>query len=322
MVARYRIICDNDYAGDPDGLFQLAHHLLSPSVDVRLVIASHLAAGDPFDPSGHSAAHGCQLALDVLDLLGRRDQVPVRPGSERPLTDRHTPQPSPASEAIITEAMRTDTDLPLFATFGGGLTELASAYLQEPRIAERLTAVWIGGPEYPDLATPPPGASHPEYNLAIDPIAARVVFDSPIPLWHVPRDCYRQALASIAELRAHVGSAGPLGAYLYRKLCDVPHLLGTDRLGETYVLGDNPLVLLTALQSAFQPDPSSSRYVVRPAPRINDDGSYTPRTDSRPIRVYTHVDVRLMLADLYAKLAAAANHPGGRFGGGQPHAPM
>lgn len=301
--ARCRVISDNDYAGDPDGLFQLAHLLLSPSVDVRLVIGSHLAAGDPFDPSGNSAAHGSQLALELLDLLGRHDEVPVRPGTEQPLADRHTPQPSPATEAIITEAMRTDSDLPLFATFGGGLTELASAYLQEPRIAERLTAVWIGGPEYPDLALPPPGAGHPEYNLNIDPIAAQVVFDSPIPLWQVPRDCYRRALVSLAELRAHVARAGQLGAYLYRKLCEVPHILGQASLGETYILGDNPLVLLTALQSAFQPDPSSSRYVLRPAPRINDDGGYTPRADSRPIRVYTDIDVRLMVGDLFAKLA-------------------
>lgn len=29
---RMRVIIDNDFSGDPDGLFQLAHHLLSPSV--------------------------------------------------------------------------------------------------------------------------------------------------------------------------------------------------------------------------------------------------------------------------------------------------
>jgi len=28
--ARARVIIDNDFAGDPDGLFQLAHHVLSP----------------------------------------------------------------------------------------------------------------------------------------------------------------------------------------------------------------------------------------------------------------------------------------------------
>ena len=64
--------------------------------------------------------------------------------------------------------MRTDTNLPLFVTLGAGLTELASAYLIEPRIASRLTAVWIGGPEYPELGPDPerPGAGPgPEYNL-------------------------------------------------------------------------------------------------------------------------------------------------------------
>jgi hypothetical protein len=31
---RQRIIIDNDFGGDPDGLFQLAHHLASPSVEI------------------------------------------------------------------------------------------------------------------------------------------------------------------------------------------------------------------------------------------------------------------------------------------------
>src|SRR3712207_8005339 len=69
------------------------------------------------------------------------------------------------------------------------------------RSADRLTAVWIGGPEYPDLAPPPPGASGMEYNLRIDVTAAQVVFnDSTIPLWQVPRNVYRQCLVSMTEL--------------------------------------------------------------------------------------------------------------------------
>ena len=34
---RIRVVVDNDFSGDPDGLVQLAHHALSPSVDLRLV---------------------------------------------------------------------------------------------------------------------------------------------------------------------------------------------------------------------------------------------------------------------------------------------
>jgi hypothetical protein len=60
--------------------------------------------------------------------------------------------------------------------------------------------------------------------------------------------------------------------------------------------------LLSALQSSFQPDTTFSRHLTMAAPRINDDGTYTPRTGGRQIRVYTELDVRLMFGDLFAKL--------------------
>ena len=35
---RYSVIIDNDFMGDPDGLFQLAHHALSSSCDINLLL--------------------------------------------------------------------------------------------------------------------------------------------------------------------------------------------------------------------------------------------------------------------------------------------
>jgi len=299
-----RIVVDNDFSGDPDGLVQLAHHALSPSVDLRLVIGSHLGPDDPFDPTGTTADNAAAVAREILALAGR-DDVPVRAGSNAALADRTTPVASPAARALVAEAMRDDVDTPLYVCAGAGLTEIASAWLIEPRIAERLTLVWIGGPEHPDLAVPPPGAMPIEYNLLIDVRAASVVFgDSSIPIWQVPRDAYRQTLASFAELRLRMAGQGPLGERLFAALDGVRTMAGEHgELGETYALGDSPLVLLTALQSAFEPDPSSSRYVVRETPGIGDDGQYRPSPGARPLRVYTHTDNRLMLEDLYAKLA-------------------
>lgn len=70
--------------------------------------------------------------------------------------------------------MRDDTDTPLIYAAGGGLTELATAYLIEPRIATRLALVWIGGHGYDAPAT------EPEFNTSIDPRAAQIVFaDAP-----------------------------------------------------------------------------------------------------------------------------------------------
>ena len=311
---RARVIIDNDFAGDPDDLYQLVHHLLSPSVDIRLVVASHLRADDPFDPSGRSAQNAEAVVRDVFSRMGLTSAEVIVAGSDEPLQDRSTPQHAAAVDAIIAEALRDDVSSPLFYVAGGGLTDIASAYLTEPRIADRLTLVWIGGAEHEGLAVPPPDPMPIEYNLLIDPVAGQVVFnDSTMPLWQVPRDVYRQCLVSDAELRVRVAAAGPLGRYLYDEVASVcamvaPHLGGAS---ETYALGDSPLVLLTALQSVFEPDPSSSRYVQRPTPALGDDGAYSDVAGSRPMRVYTWVDTRLMFEDMYLKLAEFERWQGG-----------
>lgn len=311
--ARARIIIDNDFSGDPDDLYQLVHHLLSPSVDTRLVIGSHLRDGDPFDPGPGTADHAVLVVRDVFQRMGLESASVIVAGSERPLADRNTPRASECVDAIVAEALR-DVDTPLFYVAGGGLTDLASAYLTEPRIAERIRLVWIGGREHEGLAFPPPNAAAVEYNFRIDPIAAQVVFnDSEMDIWQVPRDVYRQCLVSDAELRLRVATAGPLGRYLYDEVATV--LSGVARMtggaAETYALGDSPLVLLTALQSLFEPDTSSSRHVTMPTPALDDEGGYRDVPGARPMRVYTHVDTRLMFEDFYLKLSEFAQWSSG-----------
>ncbi|MEA9984041.1 nucleoside hydrolase [Subtercola sp. RTI3] len=303
---RMRLILDNDYSGDPDGLFQLAHHVLSPSVDIRAIIGSHLRPGDPFDPSETTADNAVMRAREVLQALGLDARFAVVAGSNVALTDARTPHDSAGARAIVAEAMRDDTDLPLYIACGAGLTELASAFLLEPRIAGRLTVVWIGGNEHPALAVEPPRADAVEYNLNIDIAAAQVVFnESELDVWQVPRDAYRQTLMSNAELELRVRPCGAVGELLYQSIHSVVDMAASHdvMLGETYIYGDSPLVLLTALQSSFQADPSSSTYATVPAPRIEADGSTTFSGVGRPIRVYTRLDVRLMFDDLFAKLA-------------------
>lgn len=299
-----RVVVDNDFSGDPDGLVQLAHHALSPSVDLRLVIGSHLRPDDPFDPSTTTADNAARVATEILELAGRGD-VPVLAGSNVGMTDPATPVPSAAAEALVAEAMRDDVDTPLYVCAGAGLTEVAGAWLLEPRIAERMTLIWIGGPEHPGLALPPPAAMPIEYNLLIDVPAASVVFGrSAIPIWQVPRDAYRQTLVSFPEMQVRMAGEGALGARLYAAL-DGVRVMAAEHgfpLGETYILGDSPLVLLTALQSGFEPDPASSRHVVRETPGIDGDGQYVPVPGARAMRVYTHIDNRLMVEDLFARL--------------------
>jgi len=288
---RMRVIVDNDFSGDPDGLFQLAHLLMSPSVEIRAIIGSHLHVNDGFDRSKTQADNAAKKAKEVLQAMNVTKAIPVFAGSNTAMVNDSTPVKNDAVNFIIQEALRTDTKTPLYVVCGAGLTEIASAALTDPRIADKLTLIWIGGPEYSDLALPPPGYSEVEYNLNIDQAAARAVFNrSALRLWQIPRNVYRQCLLSYAQLLTM--------ARIQRFI----------NIGETYILGDSPLVLLTALQSSFEPDPSSSQYVVRQAPRINQAGIYAHNHAGRPIRVYTQLDTNLMFADFFAKLELMNSH--------------
>jgi inosine-uridine nucleoside N-ribohydrolase len=303
---RMRVIIDNDFGGDPDGLFELVHHLLSPSVEIRAIIGSHLKPGDGFDRSNETATHAKQKIEEVLSIMHLSNAYPVYQGSNFPLGNDSTPQKSEAANAIIKEAMRNDTKLPLYVVCGAGLTDIASAYLMQPQIASRLTLIWIGGPEYTDIAPPPPHYTSLEYNLGIDLKAGQVIFNkSTIPIWQVPRNAYRQVMLPYSSLLTKVKTQGKIGEYLTANLERVMKM-GIKyhfNIGEVYIVGDSPLVLLTALQSSFEADPSSSTYVLRPAPFINDQGLYEVNNSGRNIRVYTQLDVRLLLEDFYAKLA-------------------
>lgn len=304
ITPRMRVIMDNDFSGDPDGLFALTHLLLSPSVDVRGIIGSHLRADDGFDNSKVQAQHAAVKAREVMQALNIQSNIPVIAGSNIAMPNDSTPVTSEAVTFIIKEALRTDTKQPLYILCGAGLTEIASAVLTEPRIAEKLTLIWIGGPEYTDLAPPPPNYTRLEYNLNIDIAAARVVFNkSVIPVWQVPRNAYRQAIIPYSQLVLKVKPQGKIGSYLSSTL---ENLMGRIQkyvnLGETYILGDSPLVLLTALQSSFEADPSSSEYVTRMAPIINEYGMYEYNSKARNIRVYNRLDVQLMFNDFYSKL--------------------
>jgi hypothetical protein len=173
----------------------------------------------------------------------------------------------------------------------------------EPRIAKKIILVWIGGGEYSGLITTPHAENNPEYNLEIDIKACQVIFNnSDISIWQVPRDTYRKALYSYSELVYKIKSNGVTGKFLVGKLEDlIKKAKGS--LGEAYVLGDSPLVLLTALQAPWNAEQSSSQYIVKSTPKVNNAGLYEETTGNRQIRVYTSLDTWLMFDDLVAKLA-------------------
>jgi purine nucleosidase len=270
VAEQCRVIVDNDWSGDPDGLVALAHHVLSPANRVVAVTSSFL---DPVFQAPPGAAHGATLARELLELIGGSVLPPVHAGSEIPFGSGEAT--SPASDAVVAEARRDDA-MPLYLVCGGPLTNVAAALEQAPDIAERLVLVWIGG----SLEL---GAF--EYNRHADRAAAEFVFSRPtLEIWQIPLETYRTCAYSVAELEHDLGGGGRLGRWLWDRFTSLPMPDFVEVRG-VWPLGDSPPVLVTALGD------ESSTFTTTPA--TGDRGAR---------RVYTGVDFRLIVGDLLARL--------------------
>lgn len=298
-IKKKRVIVHSDIAAEADDYFAVAHHLLTPSEDVVGVIAANFEWR--FRTIPHPAMQAQRLtSMEKSYTAGRElfnlmemDDVPLYRGAADYISDRENLPVSEGSQFIIDEAMK-DSDEPLYIALQAGLTDLAVAYLTEPRIADRMTAIWIGGGQYPDGGR--------ESNLQQDVYAAQVLFESPMKIWQVPVNTYSGMNLSFAELMTKVRPCGELGKYLVDKMFEVNDFYGKipRRLdfphGELWSIGDQPTV------SVLLENAAGRNYHIQKAPHINDDMSYTPDPDGKEIFVFDGIDRRLTMEDFFAKL--------------------
>ncbi|SFB58349.1 Inosine-uridine preferring nucleoside hydrolase [Cohnella sp. OV330] len=291
---RVRYLMNTDAKNEADDQYAIVHALLTPQMIHKGMIAAHFGTGRTTESMDESYAE----IKHVLSLMGSAGHVPVYKGAAKALPDEQTPVVSEGAEAIIREALSDDSH-PLFVVFLGPLTDLASAYLMEPRIADRMTAIWIGGGPYPH--------GRNEFNLSNDIHAANVVMGSRIPLWQVPQDVYGTMRVSLAELECRVKPYGAIGKYLFEQLVRFNEdPANAWPRGEVWGLGDSPAVSLILDDLAF-----TFGYETIPAPRITPDMHYVHHQTERTIRVYKQVDVRFTLEDMYAKLTLFATQQAG-----------
>ena len=164
-------------------------------------------------------------ALKVLELAGRAD-VPVAAGADRPLrrtlrTAAHVhgetgldgpDLPEPAATAVSEHAADVLAELlePGVALVPTGpLTNVARLLQQHPQATERI--VWMGGAIAEGNTTPAA-----EFNAYVDPEAARIVFESGIPVTMIGLDITHKALfdSSHAERLRGAGRCGKAVAEL------------------------------------------------------------------------------------------------------------
>jgi purine nucleosidase len=112
-------------------------------------------------------------------------------------------------EALMTASAGTVTICAL-----GPLTNIAQALAREPRIGPRIKRIVAMGGGFFEGGNVTPAA---EFNIFVDPQAARAVFDAGIPITLIPLDCTHQALttrARVEKFRAMRNRSGPAIAQL------------------------------------------------------------------------------------------------------------
>ncbi len=284
--SRRRVIIDTDAKNEADDQFAIVHALLSPSLDIRGLIAAHFGTSR----SERSMEESREEIDLLLHLTGLEQNVTVANGAASGIADERTPRDSEGAQLIIAESRLARPGDPLFVAFLGPLTDMASAILLDPTIVQRdIVVIWIGGVGYGGVETYP-GV---EFNLRNDIAAANVVYDSGITIWQVPSNVYSQVSVSYTELEEKIGGTSKLADYLISQTMEWNRTYWPEPI-ESRSLGDSPAVSLMLY-------PRGGNFRIVPAPRFGQEGHYLPGS-GHPIRVVEAVDVRFLLEDMFAKI--------------------
>jgi inosine-uridine nucleoside N-ribohydrolase len=228
-----------------------------------------------FCPPGEGMARSYDEIVRVFGLLRLLHTGRVFRGSVAYLSDDHTPQMSDAVQHLIAAARATPADgEPLYVVAIGCVTNIASALLAAPDIAERIVVVWTSG--YPTHAP------HINFslNLEQDMAASRVLFDSAVPLVYLPGfHVGAQLRLSLPEMVQHVQPRGAIGACLHELFVHNPlrDLAGFDvqAPGYSWVIWD-----LINIAWLLNPDWVPSHLV--PTPILTEDRRWTARGEASP----------------------------------------
>ncbi len=213
-----QIIIDTDPGQDDAVAILLA--LASPELDVLAITT--VAGNVPLSLTSVNARKVCELA-------GRPD-IPVFAGCDRPLKrplitaenvhgktgldgielpEPKMPLRTEHSVDFLIETFRRAPEKSITICSLGPMTNTAQALLKAPDIATRIERIVLMGGGFFEGGNITPSA---EFNMFVDPDAAKIVFAAGIPLTVIPLDVTHQALTSkewVDGLRKMNNKVGP-----------------------------------------------------------------------------------------------------------------
>lgn len=200
------VVLDTDAFNEIDDQFAIAYLMKSKEkLNTKAIYAA------PFlNPKSKTPGDGMEKSYNeivrLLSVIG--ETTNVFRGSESFLHDEHTPVISCAAKDLAERAKSYSPQNPLYVVSIGAITNIASAILINPEVAENTVVIWLGG-----------NALHyhhtKEFNMYQDIAAARVVMQSGVPFVQLPcRGVVSSFTISKPELEFWLKGRNPLADYL------------------------------------------------------------------------------------------------------------
>ncbi len=289
-IQRYPIdvVLDTDAYNEIDDQFAIAYLLKnSDKLNTKAIYAAPF-----FNPKSKSAEDGMKKSYDeihkVLKLANSKTDVFY--GSSQFLKDESTPVLSPAARDLAQRALGYSPKKPLYVVAIGAITNIASAILLEPKVAENTVVVWLGS-----------NALHfgdtREFNLMGDIAAARVVIGSGVPFVLLPCMGVVSAFTtSRYELEHWLLGKNPLCTYL----CD-----NTIAAAESYAKGKpwtRVIWDVTAVAWLLNEKGRFMRTCEVMLPLPSYENKYEENGEKYPVLYVYHINRDALFEDLFQKL--------------------
>jgi purine nucleosidase len=280
------VILSTDVGNEIDDQWAVAYMMVNPQFEVLGIISAHAPTLPP------PAAHFTYLVLrdEIENRLKMATHPPLFEGSSLPLQDAKTARPNAGVDFIIQSSKDFSSGNRLTVLTIGAATDVASAILEDPSIAERIRIVAMGFRSWPNGGD--------EFNVANDVPAWQAILRSDVPVAVGCGDVCRANLSlTLDQARNLISQHGPVGAWLWDEFKAWYYRfvkpMRTNDLSKPWVIWDT--VVLAYVEGLTTQE-------TYPRPALEDDMNFEAGPAGKTITWVTGIDSARMWPDFIQKL--------------------
>ena len=282
------VVLDTDAYNEIDDQFAIAYLLKSKEkLNTQAIYAAPF-----FNKNSASPKDGMEKSYDeIFKLLSlMNEKANVFKGSEKYLDDEKTAVISPAARDLAERCKNYSPENPLYVVAIGAITNIASAILLNPEVAENTVVVWLGGHALHYHNTR-------EFSMYQDVAAARVVMQSGVPFVHLPcMGVVSGFYVSKPELEFWLKGKNAVADYLAEN---------TIKTADSYAFGKpwtRVIWDVTAVAWLLNDDDRFMNSRIIPTPVPTYDNFYATDYNGYPMRYVYNIKRDSLFADMIEKL--------------------